>query len=215
MERRARMDDLTGLLNRREVFDRLESLINTGVTGGGPHLAVCFIDVDDFKSYNDSFGHHIGDDILRNLATDVRAVLRAGDLAARVGGDEVLVVLSGSPPRSRRSSWPRRFARGKRRAALTARICRFGSASGWRWPSRGERRRRGGASRSRHVSGESLRRQPGRGCLGGAQERYCLTFQVMLPLLSVTVTSTVPFCCSPAAVVPLTEQSNVVWGLAT
>lgn len=89
------MDDLTGLLNRREVFDRLESLINTGVTGGGPHLAVCFIDVDDFKSYNDSFGHHIGDDILRNLATDVRAVLRAGDLAARVGGDEVLVVLSG------------------------------------------------------------------------------------------------------------------------
>jgi diguanylate cyclase (GGDEF)-like protein/PAS domain S-box-containing protein len=95
LERRARTDELTSLLNRKEVFARIEAL-------GGKHprtgqsLAVLFCDIDRFKTINDTHGHAAGDEVLRVMADRIRGCLRdTDDLAARVGGDELLVVLHG------------------------------------------------------------------------------------------------------------------------
>ena len=94
LDRRARYDELTGLLNRKEVLERMAAM------GGharrtGSESAVLFCDVDRFKSVNDAFGHAAGDVVLRELAARINGCIRARDLAARVGGDEMLVVLDG------------------------------------------------------------------------------------------------------------------------
>ncbi len=95
LERRARTDELTDLLNRKEVFARIEAL-------GGKHprtghaIAVLFCDIDKFKTINDTHGHAAGDEVLRIMADRIRGCLRStDDLGARVGGDELLVVLHG------------------------------------------------------------------------------------------------------------------------
>jgi len=95
LERRARTDELTSLLNRKEVFERIEAY-------GGKHprtgqaIAVLFCDMDKFKSVNDTYGHAAGDEVLRVMADRIRRCLRStDDLGARVGGDELLVVLHG------------------------------------------------------------------------------------------------------------------------
>jgi diguanylate cyclase (GGDEF)-like protein/PAS domain S-box-containing protein len=95
LERRARTDELTSLLNRKEVFARIEAL-------GGKHprtgdsIAVLFCDIDRFKTINDTYGHAAGDEVLRVMADRIRHCLRStDDLGARVGGDELLIVLHG------------------------------------------------------------------------------------------------------------------------
>ncbi len=94
LERYARTDDLTGLLNRREVLARLDAQVPQQPRSGG-QTAVLFCDLDRFKTINDRYGHAAGDQLLRTVADRLRHCLRAGDLAARVGGDELLVVLHG------------------------------------------------------------------------------------------------------------------------
>ena len=95
LERRARTDELTSLLNRKEIFERIEAY-------GGKHprtgqsIAVLFCDMDKFKTVNDTYGHAAGDEVLRVMADRIRHCLRStDDLGARVGGDELLVVLHG------------------------------------------------------------------------------------------------------------------------
>lgn len=83
-------DPLTGLRNRRYVRRHLEGVLrNAGA-------AVLLIDVDRFKSVNDSLGHAAGDIVLREVAERVRAHIRAADVVARYGGEEFLVVMSGT-----------------------------------------------------------------------------------------------------------------------
>jgi len=92
---RARTDELTKLLNRREVFDRLEDLRGQSPRTG-QDIAVLFVDFDRFKAINDTYGHAAGDEVLRLTADRLRACLRhADDLGARLGGDELMVVLHG------------------------------------------------------------------------------------------------------------------------
>ncbi len=94
LEHQARFDGLTGLLNRREVLERIDAgkvpVLRTGL-----RTAVLFCDLDHFKVINDSHGHAVGDALLRTVADRLRGCLRHEDLAARVGGDELLVVLRG------------------------------------------------------------------------------------------------------------------------
>lgn len=87
-------DPLTGLPNRTLFADRLEQTVATcGRDGGG--FLLLFLDVDRFKQVNDAHGHEVGDAVLVELAERLRAALRPGDTAARLAGDEFLVLCPG------------------------------------------------------------------------------------------------------------------------
>jgi diguanylate cyclase (GGDEF)-like protein/PAS domain S-box-containing protein len=94
LERLARFDALTGLVNRAEAIDRLESAL-AQPQSFGTHVGVLFCDVDHFKDINDTWGHGIGDFVLATLAARIRDSVRQGDTVGRTGGDEILVVLPG------------------------------------------------------------------------------------------------------------------------
>lgn len=96
LRRRALLDDLTGLANRAAFFDRLTHRLDVG-DRRGRGLAVLFLDLDDFKTVNDTLGHAAGDRLLVEVARRITSELRAGDTAARVGGDEFLVLLDDVP----------------------------------------------------------------------------------------------------------------------
>ncbi len=84
-------DQLTGLRNRRYVRRHLDGLLRT------EEAAVLLVDIDKFKSINDTHGHNIGDAALRDVAERLRVQLRAADVVARYGGEEFLAVLTGAP----------------------------------------------------------------------------------------------------------------------
>ena len=83
-------DPLTGLLNRRHFLERLATLIQSARRHDQP-LCFCMCDLDYFKSINDNYGHHAGDDAMRLFARTIREQLRAIDLAGRYGGDEFCI----------------------------------------------------------------------------------------------------------------------------
>lgn len=92
LEQQATHDALTGLFNRAAAGDALErALARSRRSGVG--LAVLFVDLDDFKRANDTFGHAVGDDVLREVAGRMSRVARAGDFVARLGGDEFMILV--------------------------------------------------------------------------------------------------------------------------
>jgi diguanylate cyclase (GGDEF)-like protein len=86
-------DALTGLANRVLFRDRVANAIERGRDRHGRPIAILFIDLDDFKSLNDSLGHARGDEVLVVVARRVVEILRPSDTAARLGGDEFAVLL--------------------------------------------------------------------------------------------------------------------------
>jgi diguanylate cyclase (GGDEF)-like protein/PAS domain S-box-containing protein len=88
----AHHDALTGLPNRAAFIAQLEQLTTSHRADDGP-IALLFIDLDHFKRVNDSLGHLAGDLLLQTVTARITAVLRAGDLVARFGGDEFMVLL--------------------------------------------------------------------------------------------------------------------------
>ncbi len=95
---RAITDGLTGLLIRREFEPRLERALSVAAEEKSP-LALLMIDIDHFKSVNDTNGHRSGDCVLRGVAAVIRRQIRACDSAYRYGGEEMCVVLPGSGTR--------------------------------------------------------------------------------------------------------------------
>jgi len=89
----AMVDSLTGLANRRAFLASAEQLTQTQTARDLP-VSVFMIDLDEFKSVNDRFGHSIGDEVLRIFAESVRVHLRPSDLVGRLGGDEFAVLLA-------------------------------------------------------------------------------------------------------------------------
>ncbi len=89
----AHHDPLTGLPNRLLFYDRLSQALSQAERTG-KHLGVLFIDVDHFKSVNDTLGHPTGDLLLREVAQGIQNCLRSGDTVARQGGDEFTVFLT-------------------------------------------------------------------------------------------------------------------------
>ncbi len=85
-------DALTGLYNRRFMDEHFRDLIAKSIDSRKP-LALLFLDLDDFKSINDSFGHLVGDKAIQHVAKWLNQSIREDDLAIRLGGDEFLVIL--------------------------------------------------------------------------------------------------------------------------
>ena len=88
----ARTDSLSGLANRNALNEYLERLI-LQCQRSDEEFAFLFLDLDHFKAINDSLGHNVGDELLRNIASIIDEVLRPKDFIARVGGDEFVVIL--------------------------------------------------------------------------------------------------------------------------
>jgi diguanylate cyclase (GGDEF)-like protein len=94
IEQMAITDELTGLIKRRHMMymlDRQKSLADRG----GPGFCICIFDIDHFKSINATFGHHIGDVVLKRFASVIQSQLRASDLFVRVGGEEFVFMAYG------------------------------------------------------------------------------------------------------------------------
>lgn len=92
--RQAVTDQLTTLSNRRALHELLDAFEqDAATTGVQRQLACLFVDLNRFKEVNDSFGHSVGDELLRQLGERLKGILRDGDLLARLGGDEFVVAL--------------------------------------------------------------------------------------------------------------------------
>ncbi|MDH1477293.1 diguanylate cyclase [Comamonas thiooxydans] len=94
IEYQATHDALTGLANRRFINKQMQQFIALADRDQGT-VAVCFIDLDGFKSVNDTYGHDAGDIVLKTVAERLTSAVRTHDCVARLGGDEFVVVLTG------------------------------------------------------------------------------------------------------------------------
>ncbi|HSV54595.1 MAG TPA: diguanylate cyclase [Burkholderiaceae bacterium] len=92
LDRRARFDHLTGLPNRRQFEEALALAVARSIRHGRP-LALLFLDVDHFKSINDTHGHQAGDVVLQEFAMRLKLAVRMTDTVARLAGDEFTVIL--------------------------------------------------------------------------------------------------------------------------
>ena len=97
-QRAASEDPLTGVGNRRALDDALRDLRaeDPGDTRGSTPISLLVVDLDDFKSVNDTYGHGVGDEVLREAAAAVRRAARSREVVARLGGDEFVVLARGA-----------------------------------------------------------------------------------------------------------------------
>ncbi|MFK0204542.1 PleD family two-component system response regulator [Agrobacterium sp. NPDC090283] len=90
------VDGLTGLNNRRYLDNHLKILFDRAAIRGRP-ISICMTDIDRFKLVNDTYGHDVGDEVLREFAARIRSTVRGADLACRYGGEEFVVVMPDTP----------------------------------------------------------------------------------------------------------------------
>ncbi len=94
----ATRDELTGLYNRRHMMDVLNQHQKRLNRSGHHRFCLAIIDIDFFKRINDTYGHNVGDEVLRNFAQAAATVMRETDVVARWGGEEFLVLLNDTQP---------------------------------------------------------------------------------------------------------------------
>lgn len=92
LQDQASIDGLTGIYNRREFEYRFKQILKTAERKSAP-LSLLLLDIDHFKTINDSYGHPAGDAVLRNVAACLREIIRPCDVLARIGGEEFAVLI--------------------------------------------------------------------------------------------------------------------------
>jgi diguanylate cyclase (GGDEF)-like protein len=92
LQRLAALDPLTGVYNRRFGLGRLHEEFERSIRSTIP-LGLLMLDIDHFKSVNDTYGHQAGDRILKSIAAIIKSILREGDILVRYGGEEFLAIL--------------------------------------------------------------------------------------------------------------------------
>ncbi|UGQ49005.1 putative bifunctional diguanylate cyclase/phosphodiesterase [Massilia endophytica] len=107
-------DPLTGLVNRRSLIQQLEHAVATAERHH-THFALLFLDLDKFKQINDSFGHEVGDELLRQVAARITSSVRMADVVARLGGDEFVVLIEGKTPAANAARVARKIAQAHAR----------------------------------------------------------------------------------------------------
>jgi len=123
-------DALTGLPNRRLLLERLEQALSTGMRSGRSR-ALLFVDLDNFKIFNDTLGHQTGDLILREIGQRISSSVRESDTVARLGGDEFVVMLldlsldSGLAAEQARNTAHKILAAVEKPCLMEGRDCRF------------------------------------------------------------------------------------------
>lgn len=95
LEYLASHDPLTGLQNRRNLYKQLESLCSN--TAQNRHFCAALCDIDNFKAFNDQYGHNHGDLVLVAIAECITGCVRADDIVCRWGGEEILILFPGTP----------------------------------------------------------------------------------------------------------------------
>ncbi len=108
-------DPLTGLVNRRSLIQQLEHAV-AAAERKHSEFALLFLDLDTFKSINDTLGHEVGDELLRQVATRLLAAVRVSDVVARLGGDEFVVLLEGAGASDNAARVARKIAQAHRHA---------------------------------------------------------------------------------------------------
>jgi diguanylate cyclase (GGDEF)-like protein len=129
LERMAALDPLTDAYNRRFGLVRLQEEFGRAIRVEGP-LGVLMLDIDHFKAINDTYGHLVGDRVLRAVAGSIRRVSREGDVLVRYGGEEFLIVVPGAAQadlqelaeRMRRAVAATEVHDGDRRVSVTASV---------------------------------------------------------------------------------------------
>lgn len=96
LQERSQYDALTGLLNRGATIEQVTALLES--SGESCKHTFMMVDIDNFKSLNDSLGHQFGDKVLTDVATDLKSVLRSDDIIGRLGGDEFVICLKNMAP---------------------------------------------------------------------------------------------------------------------
>jgi len=134
MQRHSQHDSLTGLLNHSAAKSRLNLLVQS-LQGAPEPLSVAMLDIDHFKSVNDTYGHPVGDQVIRSLAWLLKGRLRASDIIGRYGGEEFIVVLRNANPAEAESvldciradfaTLPHAHAGGTLRATFSAGLASF------------------------------------------------------------------------------------------
>ena len=97
LEKLAMRDPLTGMFNRRALFEAFEDLYNTGSTEN-LDFGCIMGDIDHFKSFNDRFGHAVGDQVIQVVAQILSSTIRPTDILGRYGGEEFCILLPGQGP---------------------------------------------------------------------------------------------------------------------
>lgn len=109
IEHLARFDELTGLANRTQFHERINEML-AAVHRPENHVAIHLIDLDRFKAINDTLGHPIGDKLLKQVAARLSTEIRPTDMITRFGGDEFVVVQTGTPHHEDAKSLAKRLA---------------------------------------------------------------------------------------------------------